>query len=63
MKKLDPINYSLLDVEVPLIPLVRPEDPDPVVGDEHGAVNAQDVRVASADPRHLEKKGHCVKEN
>ena len=48
------LSHSL-DVEVPLVArLLRPQDAEAAVADEHRVVDAQDVRVARPDPRDLQ---------
>ena len=44
-----------LDVKVPLGAGFRPQDPEPLVGDEDGLVDAQDVRVAASNPGNLKQ--------
>ena len=44
-----------LDVKVPLGAGLRPQDPEPLVGDEDGLVDAQDVRVATSNPGNLKQ--------
>jgi hypothetical protein len=49
------LENDLLDVKVPLVARFRPQNSESSVGDEDGLVDAQDVRVAASNPRHLKK--------
>ena len=42
-------------MKVPLGARLRPQDPEPLVGDEDGLVDAQDVRVAASNPGNLKQ--------
>ena len=42
-------------MKVPLGAGLRPQDPEPLVGDEDGLVDAQDVRVATSNPGNLKQ--------
>ena len=44
-------------MQVPLVPWLRPEDGEAVVGDEGRVIDADDVGVTDADPRDLKSKG------